>query len=508
MTAQVRLLHWCALMVKDKEHHLKKVEMVMRNLVQMVCGVVLEGVLVEKVLLKERVVLVEKVMGMEEIDGGDEPHPEDEDDHKEDEEEEEQEKDPAVRPELPATPTGSYSSSEADWRAKGYSTDIILQKKHQKEVKRVTARSAEALLTRTQEEIPEGIAIAHLEKTIEDQAMEQLEKAVQQKDQADAEMLQKKKDDARAASSQRIAEETKKKKMQDAQELRKQELLGQIEKAKAKEREAAEELRQMNKELELQQKLLEEQAALEAAAEKEKLADKPQPGGEGTLPSTVEVKEELADLADDVELELTELSSLRWCRLCNTRLYLRQGLCANMRCKGFYLLDPAAPQKICTKGNPNDGAKWSPKEWKATQKGKIESQQLLSEYKDHLEEYKDDLQEAMEEVKDAPMPPLASGPIIAEDLETQEEWKHGQEDQGYGMSKGYQDSVWSATKKKRSKGIKRVLSLHAAIEKKKARGEWYGPEHSIEMPQSQKSWLDSKVQKAIESAPWMAHKQW
>eukprot|EP00435_Cladocopium_sp_Y103_P026839 s1113_g6.t1 len=63
MTAQVRLLQLCALMVQDlsKEHPLEKdlkVEMVERNPMDMVCGVVLE----------ERVVLVEKVMGMEEME--------------------------------------------------------------------------------------------------------------------------------------------------------------------------------------------------------------------------------------------------------------------------------------------------------------------------------------------------------------------------------------------------------------------------------------------------------
>eukprot|EP00435_Cladocopium_sp_Y103_P041232 s3207_g11.t1 len=96
-------------------------------------------------------------------DGRDEPHPEDEDEHKEDEEEEEGEKDPAVHPELPPNPEGSYSSSEPAWIAKGYSNDDILQKKHQKEVRRATAKSAVALLDRTQEEIPQNLTIQHME---------------------------------------------------------------------------------------------------------------------------------------------------------------------------------------------------------------------------------------------------------------------------------------------------------------------------------------------------------
>eukprot|EP00435_Cladocopium_sp_Y103_P032932 s606_g8.t1 len=124
----------------------------------------------------------------------------------------------------------------------------------------------------------------------------------------------------------------------------------------------------------------------EAAADKVSFDDKP--AGEETL---VEVKEEIMD---DVELELKELSSLRLRRLCNSRLYLRQGLCANLKCRGFYMLDPS--------------------EWRSTQKGKIESERLAEEDKDSLEEYKDDVQEAMAPRVDLPMPPLSHEPIIVE----------------------------------------------------------------------------------------------
>ena len=57
--------------------------------------------------------------------GGDGPHPEGEDEEKEEDEEEEKEKDPH----LPATPAGEESSSEPEWRAKGYFADDIIQKR-------------------------------------------------------------------------------------------------------------------------------------------------------------------------------------------------------------------------------------------------------------------------------------------------------------------------------------------------------------------------------------------
>ena len=89
---------------------------------------------------KEKRWKVEVVMGMERVvememgggdggegggDGGDGPHPEGEDEEKEEDEEEEKEKDPH----LPATPAGEESSSEPEWRAKGYFADDIIQKR-------------------------------------------------------------------------------------------------------------------------------------------------------------------------------------------------------------------------------------------------------------------------------------------------------------------------------------------------------------------------------------------
>eukprot|EP00435_Cladocopium_sp_Y103_P073115 s293_g42.t1 len=165
-------------------------------------------------------------------DGGDGPHPDGEDEHKEDEEEEGAEKDPPLDPELPPTPEGSLSSSEP-------ATDIILQKKHKKEVRRATAKSAVRLLDQTQEEIPQHLTISHMETTIA--AQEAAREAAKEAEKATQMILeevekQKKKDDAAEKSSQRIQDEIQRRKRLDEQELRKQALLASIEEAKKAEK--------------------------------------------------------------------------------------------------------------------------------------------------------------------------------------------------------------------------------------------------------------------------------
>ena len=86
-------------------------------------------------------------------DGG-EPHPEGEDEDKEEDEEEEEQKE--RDPNMPETPAGESSSSEEDWVRQGYSRDDILQKRHQKEVRRNTAQSALKALDRHQEDFDQG----------------------------------------------------------------------------------------------------------------------------------------------------------------------------------------------------------------------------------------------------------------------------------------------------------------------------------------------------------------
>ena len=80
-------------------------------------------------------------------------------------------------------------------------------------------------------------------------------------------------------------------------------------------------------------------------------------------------------------------------------------------------------------------------------------------------------------------------PTIVEDLETGDFFVHGaqeKEDSRQGaaamgsvpdlrnMSLEYQEAVLQSSKARRSKGTKRILSLHKCIEQKKAKGEWQG----------------------------------
>ena len=137
-----------------------------------------------------------------------------------------------------------------------------------------------------------------------------------------------------ALAAEKILEEVERKQKQDAAELRKQELLRSIEaKLKADEeanQKANEELRQMHRQLQLQEEMAEEAAAKEAAE-----------AGKEKEPELLKaVKLEPAD--EDWIEEVKELSSLRMCNLCNTKNYLRQGLCCNLYCQAFYMRDPHA----------------------------------------------------------------------------------------------------------------------------------------------------------------------
>ena len=96
-------------------------------------------------------------------DGG-EPHPEGEDEDKEEDEEEEEQKE--RDPNMPETPAGERSSSEEDWVRQGYSRDDILQKGHQKEVRRNTAQSALKALDRHQEDFDQGEMTKHMDRSL------------------------------------------------------------------------------------------------------------------------------------------------------------------------------------------------------------------------------------------------------------------------------------------------------------------------------------------------------
>ena len=97
-------------------------------------------------------------------DGG-EPHPEGEDEDKEEDEEEEEQKE--RDPNMPETPAGESSSSEEDWVRQGYSRDDIVQKRHQKEVRRKTAQSALKALDRHQEDFDQGEMTKHMGRSLQ-----------------------------------------------------------------------------------------------------------------------------------------------------------------------------------------------------------------------------------------------------------------------------------------------------------------------------------------------------
>ena len=249
--------------------------------------------------------------------------------------------------------------------------------------------------------------------------------------------------------------------MMDEQERRKKELLEQVlaRQAAAKEakRYTLQEAEQIDADLRAAEAAAEAEAAEAlAAAEAAEMADASgDPKAEKVQQPLMQVKIE----EEEIE-QLQELSSLRHCMLCNTRNYLRQGLCANLLCKGFYMLDPHAAEKLCSKGRYEWGAKWSPAEWQRIQQPKVECRQLSQALQDGLAEYKDELAEAMQ-VPEAPLP-AAETPLIIEDLESGDIQEHPSvppqpsvPPELHNMGEECQQAIAQAANKKRSKGVKR-----------------------------------------------------
>ena len=87
--------------------------------------------------------------------------------------------------------------------------------------------------------------------------------------------------------------------------------------------------------------------------------------------------------------------------------------------------------------------------------------------------------------------PMVNEPTVVEDLETGDIFHHPPEGPMASMAsmdQTYQDAILNASKARRSKGVKRLLSLQHAIESKKARGEWTGPPQPVAgMSQSRQS---------------------
>ena len=419
-------------------------------------------------------------------EGGDGP-PEGEQPN-EDEEEEHLE----VDPDLPETPAGEESSSEEDWKRQGYNADDIIQKRHQKQMRRETARSAVETLDALQERIPEEEAVHHMEdakasKETVQEMMQDLERMAAE-DAADKQRAQ-------------IQEELLRKEMAEKQAEQRERILKEIEKRRAQEKKrelSPQELAQEHADLLLAEKLA-EQEAMEAEA-----AEAPEAPAEGLI----EIKKEYEE--EEVE-PLQELQCLRWCHKCGTKNYLRQGLCVNMLCSLFYMQVPNAGQKLVAKGKLSEGASWSPAEFNKVLQNRVECSLLKENLQEELQNIEDLAGELAPERQKEPAP-YVSDPITIEDLESGEKVEHVPEkipeekDRHLSdMSQQYQSALWTSAAKTKSKGLKRVLSLHAAIEKKKKAGKWIGPEEPLTdfgVSQEQKALLDKKVQKAIATAPW------
>lgn len=410
-------------------------------------------------------------------EGGDGP-PEGEQPN-EDEEEEHQED-----PDLPETPAGEESSSEEDWKRQGYNADDIRQKRHQKQMRRQTAKSALETLDALQERMPEEEALHHMEDANAAAAKAREDAADEQRAQIQEELRRKEMAEKRAETRERILKAIAKNRAQE----KKRELSPQ-------------ELAQEHADLVLAEKLAAQEAMEAEAAEAAQAPEAPAAG-------LIEIKKEYEE--EEVE-PLQELQCLRWCHKCGTKNYLRQGLCVNMLCSLFYMQVPNAGQKLVAKGKLSEGASWSPAEFNKVLQNRVECSLLKENLQEELQNIEDLARELAPERQKEPAP-YVSDPITIEDLESGEKVEHVPEkipeekDRHFSdMSQQYQSALWTSAAKTKSKGLKRVLSLHATIEKKKRAGQWIGPEEPLTdfgVSQEQKALLDKKVQKAIATAPW------
>ena len=116
----------------------------------------------------------------------------------------------------------------------------------------------------------------------------------------------------------------------------------------------------------------------------------------------------------------------------------------------------------------------------------------------------------MRQQKENPAP-IYHEPVIIEDLDSGERVEHGpkepEEPEGppplSSMTESYKEALTAAARGKRNRGVKRLLSLHAAICQKNQRGEWVGSQNPIpKLSLQAQQYLDDRVKKAIETAPW------
>ena len=287
------------------------------------------------------------------------------------------------------TPVGESSSSEETWVRKGYSRDDILQKRHQKEMRRKTAQSALKALDRHQEDFDQGEMTKHMDRSLQ---------------------------------KERLLKEIEVRRKQEEQLKRREEVLKAIEE---KEKEKEKKIQQANEEIkEMHQALLrseqEAEEELRAAEEREKREK-----AKGLDEKAVEVPLMAVKMEEEDDVEpLQELSSLRMCGYCHQKMYLRKGLCANMLCSAFYMKNPRAPELLCAKGPIHHGAKWSPAEWQSSLKNKVESKQLSMAMTESLNEWGEDLALEMRQQKETPAP-IYHEPVVIEDLDSGERVEHG-----------------------------------------------------------------------------------
>jgi hypothetical protein len=272
----------------------------------------------------------------------------------------------------------------------------------------------------------------------------------------------------RSLQKERLLKEIEVRRKQEEQLKRREEVLKAIEE---KEKEKEKKIQQANEEIkEMHQALLrseqEAEEELRAAEEREKREK-----AKGLDEKAVEVPLMAVKMEEEDDVEpLQELSSLRMCGYCHQKMYLRKGLCANMLCSAFYMKNPRAPELLCAKGPIHHGAKWSPAEWQSSLKNKVESKQLSMAMTESLNEWGEDLALEMRQQKETPAP-IYHEAVIIEDLESGERVEHGtkkpQEPEGppplSSMTESYKEALTAAAKGKRNRGVKRLLSLHAAI---------------------------------------------
>jgi hypothetical protein len=132
-----------------------------------------------------------------------------------------------------------------------------------------------------------------------------------------------------------LQKELYRKHMMDEQERRKKELLEQVLARRA----AAETAKRytLAEGEETEADLLAAEAAAEAEAkEAAASASKEAAAPEDAPKDFIKVKQEIDEKDMEIE-EMKVLSSLRWCHRCQSKSYLRQGLCTNLLCPLFLL---------------------------------------------------------------------------------------------------------------------------------------------------------------------------